>query len=287
MEETNLFYKMIEKLLQQGVFVVHALKGYEYHEKRLIDLFDKNGISHEFVTDGDPIYFTNEILEKYFVPGIKSILSTGVLSCTLNHIYCLEKIVERNLDYALIFENDPFFLGNFVEELKKMVSEIENLTNGFMISLENSTLRLPSYWDIKKNKHLYQASTCRMSGSYLIDRKGAINILNELKINKCPTVIDGWHDQLIEQNIIKMFWVHPPLVEEGSHNGHLNATISTKPRSKFRRIAWKAQKFYKLYIRRLFPNKYLIKPNTEIVCPNHQEAQSLPQSKATMMLEEF
>ncbi len=263
---------MINELLSNGIFVIHALKGYEYHEERIIELFDKNGMSHEFVTDGDPIYFKKEILEKYFVPNIESILSAGVLSCTLNHIFALEKIVEKNLDYALIFENDPFFLGNFVEELQKLVGEIENLEKGFMISLENSTLRLPSYWDIEKGKHLYQAATCRMSGSYLIDKKGAINILNELKCNKCPTVVDGWHDQLIEQNVVKMFWVHPPIVEEGSHNGHLNATISTKPRSTYRRFAWKAQKFYKLYIRRLFPNKYLIKHQTKVetLCPTHQ-----------------
>lgn len=278
---------MIEKLLQQGVFVVHALKGYEYHEKRLIDLFSQNNISFEFVTDGDPIYFTDQILKKYFVPNIQSILSAGVLSCTLNHIYCLEKIVERNLDYALVFENDPFFLGDFVTDLRKLANEIENLEAGFMISLENSTLRLPSYWDVKKNKHLYQASTCRMSGSYIIDRQGASAILNEIKINKCPTVIDGWHDQLIQQSVIKMFWAHPPLVEEGSHNGHLNATISTKPRSVFRRIAWASQKFYKLYIRRLFPTKYLIKTNTQIEC-NKQPANQSLQSLAVMeTLEEF
>ena len=186
-------------------------------------------------------------------------MSDGVLSCTLNHIYCLEKIVERNLDYALIFENDPFFLGNFVKDLKLIFNEVESLDKGFMISLENSTLRLPSYWEIEKDKHLYQATTCRMSGSYIIDKKGAIDILNNLKQKKCPTVIDWWHNQLIERNVVKMFWVHPPMVEEGSHNGHLNSTISTKPRSKYRRLAWTAQKFYKLYIMRLFPNKYLIK----------------------------
>ncbi len=248
-------------------------------------MFHKNGMSHEFITNGDPIYFKKEILEKYFVPDIESILSAGVLSCTLNHIYALEKIVEKNLDYALIFENDPFFLGDFVGELKKIVGEIETLEKGFMISLENSTLRLPSYWEVEKGKHLYQAATCRMSGSYLIDKKGAIDILNELKCNKCPTVVDGWHDQLIEQNVVKMFWAHPPMVEEGSHNGHLNATISTKPRSTYRRFAWAAQKFYKLYIRRLFPNKYLIKQQTQVetLCPILQETPSLQPSEPMMM----
>jgi len=210
-----------------------------------------------------------------------------VLSCTLNHIFALEKIVAKELDYALIFENDPFFLGNFVEDVKLIFDEVKSLDKGFMISLENSTLRFPSYWDIKKDQYLYQASTCRMSGSYIIDRKGAIDILQELKVNKCPTVIDGWHDQLILQNVIKMYWVHPPMVEEGSHNGHLNATISTKPRSQYRRFAWIMQKFYKHYIRRLFPNKYIIKPNTKKACSIHPKDQLLPQSKMTMMSEEF
>lgn len=278
---------MIEKLLKQGVMVVHALKGYEYHEKRIIELFDQMGMSYEFVTDGDPVYFRQEILEKYFVPNIRDILSDGVLSCTLNHIIAVEKIVEKGLDYALVFENDPFFLGNFVEDLELIFNEVESLDKGFMISLENSTLRFPSYWDIKKDKHLYQASTCRMSGSYIIDQQGAMDILRELKDNKCPTVVDGWHDQLIQQNIIKMYWVHPPMVEEGSHNGHLNATISTKPRSQYRRFAWQMQKFYKQYIRRIFPNKYIIKTNTEKVCSIHPKDQLLPQSRVTMMLEEF
>ncbi len=281
---------MIEKLLKEGVLVIHALKGYEYHEKRIIDLFEKNGMSYEFVTDGDPIYFNQKILEKYFTPNIQSILSAGVLSCTLNHIFALEKIIEKDLDYALIFENDPFFLGNFVENLKEFVGEIENLEKGFMISLENSTLRFPSFWEVKKNKHLYQAKTCRMSGAYIIDKQGAINILNELKSNKCPTVIDGWHDQLIEKNIVKMFWANPPLVEEGSHNGHLYATISTKPRSTYRRNAWLVQKFYKMYIRRAFPSKYLIKNDNafkeETVCQNQIKQLSRP-LKVMQMSEEF
>ena len=59
---------MIEKLLKQGVMVIHALKGYEYHEKRIIELFDQMGMSYEFVTNGDPIHFRQEVLEKYFVP---------------------------------------------------------------------------------------------------------------------------------------------------------------------------------------------------------------------------
>lgn len=49
-----------------------------------------------------------------------------------------------------------------------------------------------------------------------------------------------------------------PFVEQGSHNGLLHFTISSKPRSIFRRISWLAQKFYKYYFRRLFTEHDII-----------------------------
>jgi glycosyl transferase, family 25 len=251
---------MIQDLFKKGIFVIHALKGYERHEKRIIELFGKNEMAFEFVTDGDPSHFSDEILNKYFIPEIKTKMSDGVLSCTLNHIYALEKMVEKNLDYALIFENDPCFLGNFTEKLKKLENEIDKLNEGFIVSLENTSLRLPSIWSTKKGKHLYEATTCRQCGAYIIDKKGAINILNDLKVNKCPIVVDWWHDSLIEKSIIKMYWAHPPLVEEGSHNGAMSSTISTKASGNYRKLAWNLQKAYKLSLARLFPNKFLKQP---------------------------
>jgi glycosyl transferase, family 25 len=254
---------MIEELLKDGIFVIHALKGYEYHEKRLIELFNRNKLNFEFVTDGDPSLINNEIIKRYFVDDIESELSIGVLSCTLNHIFAYERMVSRNIKYAIIFENDPFFLGNFIKKLKRVLFEIENLQKGFIISLENSTLKFPSYWETKRGKYLYQAKFGRMAGAYLIDLEGATRILKDLKIHKCHIVIDWWHNSLIDRGIIKMFWAHPPLVEQGSHNGYLNSTISSKPKSSFRRMSWLIQKFYKAYFKRLFFEKGVLKTDNK------------------------
>lgn len=65
-------------------------------------------------------------------------------------------------------------------------------------------------------------------------------------------MIDWWHNDMIERNVIKMYWAHPALTEQGSHNGLLSAVISTKEKSNKRRISWLAQKFYKTYITRWF-----------------------------------
>jgi len=137
---------VIDELTTNGIYIMHALKGYEYHEKRIAELFHKHKLGYELVTDGDPIHFTPELIEKYFVKDIGATLSKGVLSCTLNHILSYEKIVARKNKYAVVFENDPFFLGDFRKQLENMLPEIDKLEKGFIVSLENSTLRFPSYW---------------------------------------------------------------------------------------------------------------------------------------------
>ena len=249
---------VIEKIFEEGVFVIHALKGYEFHEKRINTLFQKNNMNFEFVTDGDPKFIDNKVLSKYFVEDIER-LPIGIISCTLNHIHAYEKMVENKIKYAIIFENDPFFLGNFKKQLLKYSDEIERLEKGFIISLENSTLRFPSYWQTKKNKNIYRADIGRMAGAYLIDLKGAKDILKNIEEIKCKTVIDWWHNSLIENNIVKMHWAHPPIVEQGSHNGYMNSTISSKPSNLMRRIKWRINKYTKYYLFRLINQKHIIK----------------------------
>jgi glycosyl transferase family 25 len=238
-----------------GVYVVHALKNYERHEKHVNALFEKHGLKHQFMTKGDPSLVTPEVLSYYFVPKIKDILSLGVLSCTLNHILCYEAVVKNNNKLALIFENDPFFLKHFDERLRKVVEEAKQLPPGFIVSLENSSLTFPPFRKLKRNQFLYPAGKGRMAGAYLIDFLAAQNMLAEIKKNKCDTVIDWWHNHLIEKNIVKMYWAHPPLTEQGSHNGELSSTISSKGASWVRKLRWKTQKIYKTFLYPLLSNK--------------------------------
>jgi len=246
----------MEKMLQdvgiEGIYIVHARVGYEIHEQRINDIFSKLNLDYEFVTDGDVSNFTPELLKKYFCNEIESALSKGVLSCTLNHIFCYEKIVQNKNKYALVFENDPFFLGDFVEKIKRVALEANSLEPGFIISLENSTFKFPALRKIKKGKYLYEASYGRMAGAYMIDQKAAKDILENLKTEKCCQVIDWWHNTLIDHKIIRMYWAHPPFVEQGSHNGRMSSTISSKNKGYIRRIRWNVQKFYKMYVYRWF-----------------------------------
>ena len=243
---------MLKEFGIEGIYIVHAKEGYEIHEQRIKETFSQLNLDYELVTDGDVSNFNEELLQKYFCGNIESVLSKGVLSCTLNHILSYEKMIKNNNKYALIFENDPFFLGDFLTKIKRVANEANSLEPGFIISLENTTLRFPDFRKVKKGKYLYEASYGRAAGAYLIDLKGAKDILENLKTEKCCQVIDWWHNTLISKKIIKMYWAHPAFVEQGSHNGSMSSTISSKSKSGARRFRWKAQKFYKMYIYRWF-----------------------------------
>lgn len=243
---------MLKEVGIEGIYIVHALQGYEVHEERLNEIFGKMNLDYEFVTDGDVSHFTPALLEKYFCPEIDTKLSKGIISCTLNHILSYEKMVANNNKYALVFENDPFFLGDFLKKITRVAKEADTLPPGFIISLENTTLRFPDFRKVKKGKYLYDAEYGRAAGAYLIDLKAAKDILAHLKTHKCCQVIDWWHNTLIKEKVVKMYWAHPAFVEQGSHNGLMSSTISSKNKSYGRRLRWNAQKFYKMYIYRWF-----------------------------------
>ncbi len=235
-----------------ATYVVHAKKGYEIQENHVNELFKKHSLPFEFMTAGDPSLFTDDLIYQYFDNNIKNTLSKGVLSCTLNHILCYEQIIKHNHELTLIFENDPFFLKDFDATLQKIISEAKTLKPGFIISIENTMLHFPTYRDIRKGKTLYEAAYGRFAGAYLIDLRAAKDILANLKNNKCKEVIDWWHNTLIQAGVVRMYWAYPAITEQGSHNGLMSSTISTKNKNLKRRISWLIQKFYKTHILRYF-----------------------------------
>jgi glycosyl transferase family 25 len=186
-------------------------------------------------------------------------MSDGSISCALNHILAYERMVKDNVPYALFFEDDPYFLGDFKKKLNKLDPEIKSLNPGFIISLENTTLTFPSFWTTKKGKYLYPAKVSRMAGAYLMDLQAVKNTLRYLEDNKCTVAMDWFHNELINEGVLRMYWAHPPLVEQGSHNGLMTGSISTRPKSLKRRIKWLINKAYKKYFRRLFPQRRIIK----------------------------
>lgn len=237
-----------------NIYIVHGIKGYETREPIMEELLKKqHGLDYELVTESWDQEQNDAWLQKYFEPEIKKHLQKGSTYCTLVHFLIYEKVVQNNDKFALIFENDICFIGsNFLENIAKVAREAEQLPEGFIISLENSTLLFPPWRDVKKGKYLYEATKGRCAGAYLIDRAAARIMLDELKTEKCRVVIDWWHNIMVQKGALKMYWAHPPLTEQGSFNGTLSSSISIRNNGTVRRFRWLAQKFVKMYITRWF-----------------------------------
>lgn len=245
---------MIDGTKIDGVYVVHGIKGYELREVLLQNLLNKQyQFNAEFVTESIIPEENEALLQKYFIKDIRNLIGKGAAFCTLVHILIYEKIIQNKNRYSLVFENDVCFISNdFLERIKLVEKEADTLEEGFIISLENSTLEFPSLWKLKKNKYLYEEKSGRCAGAYLIDKKAAELMLKDIRIEKCKHVIDWWHNDLIDRKVLKMYWAHPALTEQGSFNGKLPSSISSRNNGIIRRIRWNAQKLYKMYFLRLF-----------------------------------
>ncbi|MDR2026370.1 MAG: glycosyltransferase family 25 protein [Prevotellaceae bacterium] len=186
-----------KKLGIDHIYVVHAPKGYEQHEKRLHRILgDQYGFDFEFLDKDD-----EDLIPLYFVEDIYRVMNRGAIMCSLNHIMFYETIVRRGDKIALVLEDDPYFSKHFLTHLRQTVTEAKTLQPGFFISLENSTLKFPPRKAIRKGKYIYEASSGRCAGAYLIDNTAAKNIIARLKLHKCDKVIDHWHNDLIAENV--------------------------------------------------------------------------------------
>jgi glycosyl transferase family 25 len=249
---TSITNKVLEEV-DYKIYIVHGISGYEDREKWLEQhLKIENNLEYNLITESPDSEQNEYWIKKYFSDNIRDLLSKGGIFCTLVHILCYEAFLKSNHRYAIIFENDICLFSNFNFKIKKIFKDADLLEPGFFISLENSTLRFPSLWKTRRGKYLYPADSGRCAGAYIIDRLGAENILLDLKQNKCREVIDFWHNDLIRNHIVRMYWSHPPIAEQGSSSGKFKSSSSTKDNGNIRYIRWMVQKLYKMYILRLF-----------------------------------
>ena len=148
---------MINETGVEGIYVVHGISGYESREIMLDNVLHKQfGLPYELVTESRDTLENEALIRKYFKADILKVLNKGALYCTLVHILIYEKIIQNNNQFALIFENDVCFIGkDFIEKIALVVNEAKQLEEGFIISIENTTLEFPSWKIVKKGKYLY------------------------------------------------------------------------------------------------------------------------------------
>jgi GR25 family glycosyltransferase involved in LPS biosynthesis len=166
-------------------------------------------------------------------------------------------MIENDIDYGIIFENDIFISKNFEKAIHKAISEIEERKiKDIFLSLEDSYFRFVPGSQRIKGQTVYKTdgSNTRCAGAYLVDLQCAKTLINEVNLNKCDCVIDHFHTYCAKIGLIDVYWLHPTIASQGSRNGKLKSLFRERklwyPKI-FRRISYIVQRLYKRFLWRM------------------------------------
>ena len=241
------------------VYVVHVStdKLRQEHIQRELGKFN---IPFEFMLKGDKSKISTEIIKEYFIGDeMGGLVPTAQQSCTYKHLFIYEKMLADGVNDALIFEDDVYLADNFIEVFNQTIKELkllpQNEQDKALINFENSTLQIIHPSKQMEGQHLYRADKSRCAGAYYMNKNLAKSITDYRIDNKCNKTIDWYHNELIAAIGLQNYWCHPPIVEQGSHNGRIQSIIDDKKYGLIRQFTWKISRLYKHKIRPLFANK--------------------------------
>lgn len=226
-----------------NVFVIHV-RGAIEREENIRHELKKHNLSFEFILDGNKEDITTGILNQYFSGQMHE--KSARTSCAIKHIFAYQKIIDKKIPYALIFEDDIELKKNFRDVIQKIQKEYQarNLSN-FIISLENSGHNYVKKQELVKGQILYKKKHGRCAGAYIIDNLCAQNMLDIIKNDKCSLPIDWFHNAISEENKINIYWSFPHIAVQGSHNGKIASLIDNKPKGWFRSFLYYCQTLIK------------------------------------------
>lgn len=191
-------------------------------------------------------------IERDFKEGLA--VRCGITSCTFKHFESYRDMIRNNFRFGLIFENDIVLNKNFEISLQKAIAEIkENSFENIFLSLEDSYFKfVPGSCRIKgKTVYKTDGRNTRCAAAYLIDLKGAQNLISEVERNKCGCVIDHFHTNCAAQKTIDIYWLHPTIAAQGSRGGFFASTFQERklpyPRL-IRILSYKLQRQYKRFL---------------------------------------
>ncbi|MGR5245076.1 glycosyltransferase family 25 protein [Vibrio sp. PNB23_22_6] len=225
------------------VFVIHVSEGYEERRQHIDKHLPERGIVHfEYMLRGDIKDLTPEVKTKYF----KGNDNLPELSCAYKHILVYEEIVKRNIEVALVLEDDAFLASDAVDKLKLVECEMRDEVN-FIVNIEHSNRSVPL--KIKeKGKLCYLASHTKRCGGYVIHLDVAKKIVAFFESNQTGLPIDAFQTHMRDILNYNTYWMDPPVVFQGSKNGTFDSNLSSRKQSTFTYITSFFRDAYQRYI---------------------------------------
>jgi glycosyl transferase family 25 len=210
------------------VYVLHGSRN-EERRRHVEGELERHGIEARWLLDINISDLTPEVVRRYYRPGRMrwlhrsaatwrtrpKLLQQGEIAAAASHVETLRLIGESGAPWSLVLEDDiilaPDFRARFDEYFHELPVDADVVFIG-------SCLRL-RIKEVEEGRHLYRkehpASKC--ADSYLVTAAAARRIVGTIVPFVLP--IDWELNYQFKRHDLAVYWLEPPLVEQGSETG--------------------------------------------------------------------
>ena len=224
---------------------VISLTTEQKRRKHITEEFGKQNIPFAFfdAITPDLIEETAKKFNIIFDRSLKATLCDAEIACALSHIVLWNFVLENNLDYINIFEDD-IYLGENAKELLE-IDYIPKDTDILKLETLYGKIMLGSMYKIKCQQNIFQLKYKHTGmGGYTITAKGARYLLNKIQNRQLVLAIDTLiFDKLLNQREYKVMQLYPAVciqdliingeskfkssLQDGRETVHANQTKTT------------------------------------------------------------
>lgn len=203
------------------------------------------GLPYEFIHSYDVDDIDAAITSRYCA---NSLLSSGQQSCALKHLQALRLIVERGWQRALVLEDDALLVPQFASGLDAALRESAGFAPPYVLFIGSGgnqyiprRVRVPG-------QRLYKSDRGRLGEAYVLGSPAARLRIEWIEQHGLLLPIDNLFEQIDRERGVAMYWLEPPIVEQGSKNGRFRSVLEPAPPNFIRRITSLLQKFRRKHL---------------------------------------
>lgn len=236
--------------MNHKVFVISLRDHNEKRRRNVIKQMKRFDIDFEFIDAIDGYQLDLKSDQRLSREAVN--MRPGHIGCSLSHLECYKLITERNLDAAVILEDDMKILSDFTVGLSKILNAIkgEKTVCFFYVRTfpgEQLELDKNAYENVNSDLSIYRLMNGRpnCTTAYVISKKAAA----ELLAHQYPvsTVADDF-DRFIKKGLIENVYVAYP---EPISISAFESQIAYEPYGRFEKILFALNKIP------FFPNLFV------------------------------
>lgn len=222
----KIFIVHYKKLTERKTYLEKVLSNFDFE---FIEKFDR-----ESILDFDTLYSDDKSLWEERTNGIYNFNITyskirdSEFCNSLSHIEAMKNIVEQNLEYAIILEDDVIIGDDFSAKIEEIIKNIPKDFDFvfFGTSFSKKILDNATFDDsvnFSGNLWKKKLGSTRTVDAYVVSNKAAQILIDNIKEIVLP--FDFELNYFFRKLKMEVYWYDPGFIKQGSQSGHYSSSI--------------------------------------------------------------